>query len=184
MEKVVMGTFDSLADSEKLIEYIKNELAVGDADISYIYRNSKGKIEEVSDGEVTNAGEGAATGAVVGGSIGALAGLATIAGIIPVIGPIFAAGTLISALGISTAGAVGATAAGALTGAIAGSIIGALTNLGVGENEAKIYEQRVEAGDVLVMIETDEENQSDIEQALTKFGAETVQVFSPKVAYA
>lgn len=110
---------------------------------------------EVNAGDIVKdtPSEGAGRGAVIGGTIGAIVGIATIAGTIPVIGPIFVAGPVITALGLG-AGAVGTTAAGAVTGAAAGGLIGALIAWGAPEDVAKSYEEKVLAGNILVAVHT------------------------------
>lgn len=177
MKKVVLGTFPSRERAEALIYYLYNELDIPRDDISYMYKNTEGEIKEFGGMEIGSGGEGVTTGAVVGGSLGALAGLAAVAGAIPVIGPIFAAGPLFAALGVG--GAVGTAAAGALTGVIAGGVIGALVDLGASESEAREYEDRVRAGDVLVVVYVEDENK--IRYAFTSYKASSVSVHTPVV---
>ncbi|MBP7741176.1 MAG: hypothetical protein KA104_00600 [Candidatus Pacebacteria bacterium] len=157
MKKFTVGLFAERSAAEETINRLHNELDIPNEDISYIYRNSQGDIKEVDADDVSTdtAVEGAGKGAMIGGTIGAIAGLATVAGIIPVIGPLFAAGPLAAALGLT--GAIGTTAAGAATGAAAGGIIGALTHLGVGEEKAQHYNDRVQAGDILVTAYSEED---------------------------
>src|SRR4029450_9104404 len=79
-------------------------------------RDTTGRVDRDRDGvddRAEGAGAGAGIGAAVGGAAGLLAGLGLLA--IPGIGPVVAAGWLIS------------TAAGAAIGATAGGIVGALT---------------------------------------------------------
>ncbi|MEX0913012.1 MAG: DUF1269 domain-containing protein [Candidatus Paceibacterota bacterium] len=179
MKNLTLGTFSAREDAEKAINQLHNELNIDHDDISFVYRNTKGDIKEVETEDVSSDTpvEGAKSGAVVGGSIGALAGIATVVGVIPVIGPIFAAGPIITALGLS--GALGATAAGALTGAAAGSLIGALMNLGIGEEKAQRYVDRVNAGNILLAIYAEEE--IDPAEVLIQCGAEDVETFRPAV---
>jgi hypothetical protein len=99
--------------------------------------------------------------------------LATVAGLIPVIGPIFAAGPLIAALGIG--GAVGATAAGALTGVAAGGLVGALVGLGIDEPAAKEYETEVSSGNVLLAVEADEA--IDIASVFSRMGGTNIHAY-------
>jgi hypothetical protein len=153
------------------------DLGIDQDEISYVYKNTEGDVQEVSAGDVSAStpAEGAQKGAVIGGSLGAIAGLATIAGIIPVIGPIFAAGPLIAALGLG-AGAIGTTAAGALTGAAAGGLIGALVALGLPKEKAKAYEDSVMAGNVLVAVHAQDD--TDVEPIMADAGATNIEVFS------
>jgi len=91
----------------------------------------------------TYAGEGAVTGVVAGLGLGALAGLGVLSGVIPVIGPAIAAGTLGVILSNAAAGA-----------GIAG-LVGALIGAGVPEEEAKYYHSEFEAGRTIVTVKAD-----------------------------
>src|SRR6202035_4751124 len=83
---------------------------------------------------------GAAFGAIVGGTTGLLAGLGMLA--IPGIGPVVAAGWLVTA-------ALGA-AGGAIAGGAGGGLIGAMISNGVSEEDAHIYAESVRRGGCLV----------------------------------
>ncbi|MFZ1028375.1 MAG: signal transduction histidine kinase (STHK), LytS [Limnoraphis robusta] len=96
-----------------------------------------GEGNEASEG----AGIGAVTGTVLGGITGLLVGLGTLA--IPGVGPALVAGEL---------SALGTTAAGAGIGALTGGLVGSLTGMGIPEDNAKVYENRVKAGDYLLMV--------------------------------
>ena len=72
--------------------------------------------------------------------LGALAGLGVLAGVIPVVGPAIAAGTLGVVLSNAAAGA-----------GIAG-LVGALVGAGVPEHEAKYYHDELAAGRTIVTV--------------------------------
>ncbi|MFQ4142078.1 general stress protein [Chlorogloeopsis sp. ULAP02] len=92
------------------------------------------------------AGIGAVTGTVLGGIGGLLVGLEAL--IIPGVGPFLAAGTIATTL------------AGAGIGAATGGLVGALTGLGIPEEEARAYSERVFQGEFLVIVDgTDNEIQ-------------------------
>ncbi len=176
MKSIIVGTFSSRNAAESLIHHLTNESLVTGDDISYLYKNADGKIEQ-TDSTGDKAVDGATEGAVLGGSVGAIAGIATVVGLIPVIGPIFAAGPIIAALGIGAAGAaITTTAAGALTGALAGGVIGALVKLGAPEEEAREYEERLSAGDVLVTAYT--ENPMEVRKAFDMHGSSSVREYT------
>jgi hypothetical protein len=81
---------------------------------------------------------GVTTGGVVGGTLGLLAGIGAL--VIPGVGPLIAAGPIMSALaGLGVGGAVG-------------GVVGALAGLGIPEYEAKRYEGRVKDGGVLLSV--------------------------------
>jgi len=174
MKHMTIGLFSDRGNAEAAINRLHNELKIPTDDISYVYRNTQGEIQEVDAGKIATdtPAEGAGKGALVGGTIGALAGIATVAGVIPIIGPLFAAGPLAAALGLS--GAVGATAASAATGAAAGGVIGALANMGIGTEKAQHYADRVGEGDILVAAHTEH----DARQVLEECGAVDTDVYT------
>ena len=98
--------------------------------------------KEVGNKADEGATKGALTGGALGGLTGLLVGLGTLA--IPGVGPILLAGEVATALAT--------TAAGAGIGAAAGGLIGALIGLGIPEEKAKIYSDRVGKGSFLVMV--------------------------------
>ena len=102
----------------------------------------------------TEAPEGAATGlgagGLVGGTLGWLAGIGSLA--IPGVGPLIAAGPIVAAL------------SGAAVGAAVGGIAGVLIGLGIPEYEARRYEGKVKAGNILLSVHT----QSPEEAAVAK----------------
>jgi hypothetical protein len=106
---------------------------------------------DIRDHDDNKADEGAATGALTGGALGGLTGLLVGLGTlaIPGIGPIMLAG--------ATATAIATTLAGTAIGAAAGSLIGALIGLGIPEEEARGYNERVSRGDYLIMVEGSDE---------------------------
>jgi len=96
------------------------------------------KLDQADTGDAI--GGGVATGAVVGGLGGLLLGLGALA--IPGIGPVIAAGPLVSAL------------VGAGVGAAVGGLVGALVEAGVPEEQAGYYAEGVRRGSTLVTVET------------------------------
>ncbi len=80
---------------------------------------------------------------MTGLGLGALAGLGVISGVIPVIGPAIAAGTL------------GVILSNAAAGAGIVGLVGALIGAGVPEHEAKYYHQEFEAGRTVVTVMSD-----------------------------
>lgn len=117
-------------------------------DIAVLFPDSEAT-QDFSDEKDTLVPEGVATGAasggVLGGTLGLLVGIGALA--IPGIGPLIAAGPLLS------------TFSGAAAGATVGGIAGGLIGLGIPEGEAKSYESRIVDGDILisVIIDTSDE---------------------------
>lgn len=94
-----------------------------------------------ADGEPDNkALEGAGAGAGIGGTIGAIAGA------------IAAIGTslVIPGLGLVVAGPVAAALAGAGAGSMTGGLVGALVGSGIPEDRAKVYEDNVKKGGIVM----------------------------------
>ncbi|MEX0931046.1 MAG: DUF1269 domain-containing protein [Candidatus Paceibacterota bacterium] len=179
MKKIILGVFSTRESAEEAIHALHHDLGISTNEISYVYRNMDDEVREVEADEISSGtpAEGAKTGAMTGGAVGAIAGIATVVGLIPVVGPIFAAGPIVTALGLG--GAVGTTAAAAATGAAVGGLIGALVNLGVPETRAKEYEDRVHAGDILVMVHTSDDEA--VSQKLRDSGAMSVDSYEPTV---
>jgi hypothetical protein len=86
----------------------------------------------------THAESGAIAGTLTGLGLGTLAGLGVVAGVVPVVGPAIASGTL----GVILSNA----AAGAGIAGLAGALIGA----DIPEDEAKYYDGEFEAGKTIV----------------------------------
>lgn len=93
--------------------------------------------------EGSKMGEGVAIGALAGVGAGGLVGLGILAGVIPVIGPVIAGGTLAMML---------ANAAG---GAAIGGLVGGLVGLGIPEEEANYYESEVKTGRTVVTVKAE-----------------------------
>jgi hypothetical protein len=100
---------------------------------------------EVKD-VASRAGVGALSGGVGGGLLGLLVGIGALA--IPGIGPVFAAGSMAAALGM--------TAGGAGVGAAVGGILGAMTGLSIAEEDAQVFAEGVKRGGILVVVQAPE----------------------------
>lgn len=91
--------------------------------------------------------ETAVEGAITGGALGAVTGLLVGMGLlaIPGIGPVMLAG--------ATATAIASTISASTIGALTGGLVGGLVGLGIPEDRAKIYSDRVAKNEYLVIIE-------------------------------
>jgi hypothetical protein len=143
INKAVFGIYDSRAEVERAVDALKEDGFYAD-DISVLLPDNKGS-QEFAHTKNTKAPEGAATGAstgvVIGGALGWLVGIGALA--IPGVGPLIAAGPIVSAL------------AGAGIGGTFGGISGALIGLGIPEYEAKRYEGIVKDGGILLSVHVD-----------------------------
>lgn len=150
--KRAVGTFSNRQQAQEALNQLKNsnfpmdKVSILAQDADKVQGNQIGGaevkepgIEEVKEG----AGIGAVGGTVLGGIGGLLVGLGAL--VIPGAGPFLAAGTLAT------------TFAGAGIGAATGGLVGALTGLGIPEEQAQVYSQRVSKGEYLVMVDGTEE---------------------------
>src|SRR5215204_4943639 len=130
------------------------------SDVSIVANNSdnwfsgdrKDRDRDGVDDRAESAGKGAGIGAGLGGAAGLLAGLGLLA--IPGLGPVVAAGWLVS------------TAVGAAAGAATGGLIGALTEAGVSEEDAHTYAEGVRRGGTLVTARVPESDRARFESIL------------------
>src|ERR1700741_1415043 len=154
MSTTVTRLYDNYSDARGAVEELE-QIGVPHSNIGIVANNA-----DHAHGEHTkaaqDAGAGAGIGAAVGGVGGLLAGLGLLA--IPGVGPVVAAGWL-----VSTA-ARGAT--GAAVGGAAGGLVGALTSAGVPEREANFYAEGVRRGGTLVTARVDDARASAARQIL------------------
>jgi hypothetical protein len=145
MSKVVVALYDNFEHARMAVEELVNNGFRRD-EVSLVASDDKGDFKRYLDTphgeEAEDIGEGAAAGAGIGATLGGIGGLLVGLGVlaIPGIGPVLAAGPLVTAL------------AGAGIGAAAGGLLGALTQVGVPEEHARDYVEGVRHGNVLVTI--------------------------------
>jgi len=146
--KTVVGLFERYASAEQAINELMQR-GFKKQEISVIVRDSSADQVHASDDPdvAETVGVAAMSGTTIGGLAGLLVGLGTLT--IPGIGAVIAAGTLTSI--------VTSTVAGAGVGAVAGGLIGALVSLGISEEEAALYAEGVRRGNVLVVVQTEDE---------------------------
>lgn len=119
---------------------------------------------EVHDDTENEAGEGAAAGAVAGGVTGGIVGLIGTLGAIalPGVGPILVGG--------AAASVIGNTLLGGAVGSAAGGLFGALIGLEVPEAEAKLYQDRLEQGHYLILVDGTPETMTQAASILKPHG--------------
>jgi hypothetical protein len=150
MADTVISLFGTRADADSAIDDLR-EAGFEPKDISFVMKDEgERRVDHPTSPVATGAVSGATTGAVIGGLAGLLIGIGAIA--IPGIGALLIGGPLAAAIGAT--GVAATTISGAATGVVAGGIIGALVNLGVPEEEARGYEERVKSGAILVAVHT------------------------------
>ena len=185
METIVTGVFTNANNAEETMHELM-KVGVSTDDLSYIGLNEEGEItdeavKEDSDEEGSVVAERAGEGALAGAGVGALAGLAIAAGVIAGLGPIVAAGPIAALLGLT--GTAATTVTGATTGAVIGGLVGVLSGLGVAREDAETYEERVRAGDMLVLVAVSDETEVDaVRNILTNHHAEEVHSYKANKA--
>lgn len=121
------------------------------------------KREDIAPADPDNVGgdpaeQGALAGAVTGAGVAGLLALGAIAGVIPVLGPIFVGGLFTSVL------------AGAATGGVTGGLVGALIGLGISQDDAQDYESHVRQGCTIVTV-TCPGRSREVSEILLRHGA-------------
>lgn len=141
-------------------------------DISVLFPDTSGT-RDFAHEQHTKAPEGATAGAgaggVLGGTLGWLAGIGALA--IPGLGPFIAAGPIVAAL------------SGAAVGAAVGGLTGALVGMGIPEYEAKRYEGKIKAGNILISVHSDDGDQTKLaKEIFDQEGAQDISVASESKA--
>jgi hypothetical protein len=148
---------NSRIQAEQIVNGLRSE-GFSNNDISALFPDKATSMDFAHE-KHTKAPEGVATGAgsggLLGGALGWLAGIGSLA--IPGVGPLIAAGPIVAAL------------SGAAVGAAVGGIAGALIGMGIPEYEAKRYEGKVKAGNILISVHT--ESSDEVAQAKEIFKA-------------
>ncbi len=145
--KVVVGVF---ADREQAEQAMHDLRDANFYNLGFIVRDQEHITQLLPDSEMSETNEhveeehpgrtGAVRGGVVGGVVGAAAAL-----LIPGVGPAVAGGILTTILG------------GAAIGAAAGGLIGVFMNIGVSEEDARYYEQEIQSGRTIVIVQADDD---------------------------
>jgi hypothetical protein len=177
MTKPITRTFDSYSDATNAVRDLE-AMGILHSDISIVSSKKNGTGDEdgkdrVGDGtdstDLNRDGDvsrGASTGAAIGGVGGLLAGLGLIA--IPGLGPIVAAGWLISTVAGAGIGAAG--------GAATGGIVGALKSAGHTDEDANVYAESVRRGGTLVSARVPDGQVGEAEAILNRHHAADVSV--------
>jgi hypothetical protein len=145
MKHFVTATFETHMAAENALQNLENA-GIDDSQVSVVVTDeARGgfNIETHS-----RADEGVAGGATAGGIVGA------------VLGSLLAAGTIaVPGLNLVVTGALAGALAGLATGATAGGLLGGLIGAGISEHEAKIYEEDIKNGAILIAVKTQDEAQ-------------------------
>ncbi|GHO99263.1 hypothetical protein KSF_093110 [Reticulibacter mediterranei] len=136
--RVVIGVFHDRAQAEQALQELR-QTGFREDQLGFLMREGNTRVEDVPAEQP----EGNSTaGAIAGGVVGGVAGAAA-ASLIPGVGSAIAGGILLSA-------------GGAVLGAATGRFITTLMHLGVPEEQARAYDQEVQVGRSIVIVQADE----------------------------
>src|SRR6187551_1463755 len=156
MKNAVYCIAQTRVQAEAIVDGLKNAGFLN-TEISVLFSDKSGT-RDFSHEQNTKMPEGATTGGVAGMGAGAvlgwLAGIGSLA--IPGVGPFIAAGPIMAALG------------GAAVGGATGGLLGALAGMGIPEFEAKRYQDKIGAGNILISVHTDDGKQRDAAKDIFK----------------
>jgi len=158
----VFGIYQSRSLAEIGVERLK-DAGFANSDVSILFSSDNG--DKLVHQNSTKAPEGATTGMISGGTIGGvlgwLAGIGSLA--IPGVGPFIAAGPIMGLL------------AGTSIGGALGGLTGALIGLGIPEYEAKLYENALNNGGILVCVHASNSDRATYaEEILDNTGANDI----------
>ncbi len=167
-----IGVFEHRRDAEAAVNELRNSGFDSD-DVSIIGKDAGNNLNANVPGTMQGnkaddgAKAGAATGAALGGLGGLLVGLGALA--IPGVGPVL--------LGGAAATALATAATGAGIGAAAGTITGGLVGLGIPENQARAYSDRLNRGDYIVIVDGTDDEIRRIQTILKRYGIQDFDTF-------
>lgn len=139
-KRTVVGVFDEASRAREAVRDLR-QAGFAESAIGLLARNEdeNGHAHDAA----SSAASGAMTGAGIGAGVAALWSLGISFSVLPIIGPVLAAGPIAAAL-LSAAG-----------GAAAGGLLGALVGTGMSEDDATYYEGRLNSGGTLVTVQAD-----------------------------
>lgn len=172
--KRAIGAFPHRRDAEAALTDLR-DAGFPMHNVSIIGKNTGGNgqiagvVNKLDTGN--KADEGAKAGAVTGGALGGLGGLLVGLGAlaIPGVGPVLLGGAAATALATAlTGGAIGAAA---------GGVVGGLAGLGIPEDRARVYSDRLNRGDYLVMVDGSDADIRQAEAILKRHGIEEFAIY-------
>ena len=159
--QTLIGVFSDKFNAEAALDDLKL-LDYSPDDISIVMKNNVRMHQHKDKGSkggmaVSGVTSGVTAGGVFGGLAGLLIGIGAIT--IPGVGALLVAGPLAAALGLT--GIAATTVSGVATGLIAGGLVGLLLGLGIPEKTAKVYEERIKHGAILLAVPIDSRYQAE-----------------------
>lgn len=177
--KRVVGVFSSRHDAEAAMNELKRS-GFPMQKVSIIARDAD-RQDDIAGVDLTDrnrtgnkADEGAAAGALTGGTLGGITGLLVGLGslAIPGVGPVLVAGE------IGTV--IASTLAGGAIGAAAGGLVGALVGLGIPEERARVYNDRVSKGGYLAIVSGSDDEIATAQMILHQGGIEEMGIYDTR----
>lgn len=162
MSGVITASFDTREAAEQALHKLEN-VGVTEGQVSIIVSDDTHGSHFTIDRD-NKSDEGIVAGGLAGGLVGA------------VIAGVLSAGALaVPAAGIVISGWLVSAAAGMGAGMAAGGVIGGLIGAGIPEHEAKVYEDAVKSGAIVMAVRPDNEEQSaTVKNALSSTDAHNV----------
>jgi hypothetical protein len=140
--RVVIGVFPEREQAEQALQDLQRA-GFREDQVGFLMRDGATSPRGVPTEQLEGVSDpGTTTGTIAGGVVGGVAGAAA-ASLIPGIGPAIAGGILLSA-------------GGAVLGAATGRFIALLIHLGFSEEQARSYDQEVQAGRSIIIVQADE----------------------------
>lgn len=170
-QRLLVGLFHDRDNAEKAYDDLKDrgynsdEITVvmsSDARDKYYGNDENAAKTEMGNKALEGTGTGAAIGGVLGGIAGAIAALGT--------------NLLIPGLGLIVLGPLAAGLAGAGAGGITGGIIGALVGAGIPEEKAKMVDEGLKNGKILISVKPhNDEDGVELKHKWQEYQAESIQ---------
>ncbi len=155
-EKIVTAYFDRADTANRA--YLELKAAGIDPARITVLANQNLARKDLAITEHSKAPEGAAGGAALGAGVGAIAGALTVAGSLLIPGIGWIAGPLVGAL------------VGAGAGTVTGGLVGALVGAGMPEHEARVVQDSLRQGGVVLAVHATRPNVDNIRRVLRDNG--------------
>ncbi|MDZ8108086.1 MAG: general stress protein [Nostoc sp. DedQUE12a] len=166
----IVGVFTHRRDVEQALQELKDS-GLAMEKVSVVVQNPDRNYDIANNETGDKADEGATVGGLSGGAVGGLTGLLVGLGTlaIPGVGPIMLAGAAATALVT--------TLVGASIGAATGTFAGALVGWGISEDRARAYNERVEDGHYLIIVDCTSLEIVQVEAILQRWGIEEFGIY-------
>ena len=143
-KSTVVGVFEDRQQADRAIDELgRAGFRYDQIGVAMRYEEGEFHVEDSRTRPMSQSLRGGRLGALAGLRFRSLAGLGVLSGVIPIVGPAIAAGTL------------GIILSNAAAGAGIGGLVGVLGGAGIPEDEAHYYQGEFEAGRTIVTVQAD-----------------------------